>query len=227
MGLLDASLTTDYRVWDLTEPITYYHVRRGAGGTAPDVEQIAVAKRRPINKKELAKSAGAYSGLDRVWLIPAPLIVGEACKPGDQLQSKVTNAPLYTVLEADLNRHGNTWRLTTRDPIIAYNLRDTMNVETPMNLGQRGPAGAQAVKQWVTKYSAVVCRMQPEESQVADQRGQRGMVKRYICYLATPIDVTNEDRIAFGGVYYDITAVRNQESISDLMEIDCEKRPGA
>lgn len=226
MGLLDASFVTDYRVWDGIEPITYYHMRQGAGGSAPDVENIAVAKRRALNKRELEASNGAYTGLDRIWLIPNELLVGDECKPGDRLQDQRPNQTTFNVLQADFNKNGNTWRLTTRDPIIAYNLRDLITVETPSNLGERATGGAQASKNWVAKYAQIAARMQSQDETVIDQRGMRGMLKRYTCFVAQDLDVTNEDRILFGTDHYDIVSVKSRESLDSLMMIECEKRPG-
>jgi hypothetical protein len=223
---LSTGWQTDYLCWDNTEPIAYSHTRRSAGGLAADVEYIPIAKKRQLSTREIAKSNGAYTSLDRVWLVPNVLVQGDPLKPADQIIDQAGSGILYTVLQAEAQRNGVTWRLTCRNPIIAYNLRDVATIETAANLGQQEPAGGQARKQWRTLYANVVCRMQPEDSTVTDQRAMRGILTRYLCYVQQPVTVTNEDRIVFGGNYFDITGIRDMETLDNLVGIQCELRPG-
>lgn len=223
---LTTSWQTDYLTWDNTEPIAYSHMRRSAGGLAADVEYIGVAKKRQLSTREIAKSNGTYTSLDRVWLIPNTLVIGDPLKPGDQIVDQAGSGILYTVLQVEAQRNGVTWRLTCRNPIIAYNLRDVVTIETAANLGQQEPAGGQARKQWRTLYANVACRMQPEDATVADQRGMRGILTRYLCHVQQAVTVTNEDRIVFNGNYFDITGTQDMETLDNLVGIQCELRPG-
>ena len=216
---LTLNIADDYKVWDGLEPITFARTRKAG---SPQLDVIDSALRGQLTTKEIAASNGAYTSLDRVWLIPATLMVAIA-KPGDKVIDQ--DGSTWTALQVDLIALQTIYKLTTRNPVIAYDLRDLISVETPADLSAQDATGAKAAKLWKTKYANIAARVQPQDSTVVDQRGIRGMLTRYNCYVEQAVAVTNEDRVTFAGRYYEIVAIHNAERLEDLTMLELEVRP--
>lgn len=226
---LTASFASDWRTWDQVEQVGIEYARSGqnAAGAVP------VAKRRNLTKKELLASGGVYTGLDRVWLVPQSLLPpGFAFKPADVVIDLAGTR--WTVLEADHGKFGQTWRLTTRDLVLANDLRDTIDVErATISYDVAGaaiktfpPAGGLAL------YPAVAARVQQTGESVVDQRGIRGPLRKYDVIVGRQVPLlSTEDRVKWTDpstkqvAYLDIVGIRQPQQIDQLTVVECEQRP--
>lgn len=252
---LTASWATDYLTWDNVEPagvvierarlsvpapVNDQQLRKGQPGAPFDpaaapsanAEDFAsVAKRRNLTRKEQAASFGTYTAKDRVWLVPAAVMgPGFEIKPGDVIVGKRPlnefDTDRWTVLEADLGKYGQTWRLTTRNLSLAYELQELINIERP---AVSYDAAMAPVKAWPTGpqplggivlYGNLPARPQLLTKEIKDERGIRGLERRYDVIVGRQVAVTNEDRIAWRGEYLDIIGYRNAERIDELPIIE-------
>lgn len=219
-----------FLVWDNTIGIVLQS-RRGAAG--PET-RIPVVKRRGILGKELAASGGVYTGNDVVFLVPQVLMPWPA-KPADVVTDDTGTR--YTVLGADLLKNLWTWKLTTRDLILAFDLRDSINIERASI--SYDAAGA-AVKSFPTQtdngttggsYLAqnMPARVQLLTDAIRDERGIRGFVGTHAIIIADQVNVIAEDRVAWTvnevTTYFDIVGYHNPERIDELPVLDVEARP--
>ena len=216
----------DYLTWDNTEAVTYQSRRAAGGPKAP----IPVAKRRPLKKHELSASGGVYTGLDRVWIVPAALLPpGVVPKPADVL-TDAKGTP-WTVLEAAAAKTDQTWRLTSRDLVLAYDLRDMVNVErAAISYDAAGaaikafptgsPSGGQVL------YAGLPARVQLLTGEIAEERGIRGTERAYDVIVGGQVDDVSEaeDRINWNGVYLDIVRLKNAERIDELPVLECKRK---
>lgn len=227
---------TDYLTWDNTEPVQYERARHGdsfppADRTKPSqadiLAPISVAKRRAVNRKELAASAGVYTPKDLVWLIPqAVLTTGLVPKPGDAVLDN--NGDRWTVLELALNKFKQTWRLTCRNFVLSEALYDKIDI---LRANLDIDAAGAYVKNFDDAlgiqnngmrylYRQLPCRVQLITNEIVDERGIRGFQATTQIILSKQIDVTFEDRVIFGDKIFDITGYHNPERIDELPVLD-------
>ncbi len=248
---LTSRFASDWRVWDNVEAVTYEKAMRSVApfdsdpllqkplpvvpfdpAAVPDTgvyQSIPVAKRRKLSVRELAVSGGAYTGRDRVWFIPRTFLAD--AKPGDVV---VADQERWTVMEEELGKFGQTWRLTTRDLTVSYDLRDVVNIErpqitydaagAPIMLFPSGPApnGGEVL------YPSLVCKVQPTTQEIAEERGIRGTAQSYDVIVSRQIAVCQYDRIAWTAgtqtVYLDILKLENPQSIMELPKIQAVRK---
>lgn len=208
-------------VYDNLEAVTYLSATRGSG----DVDYVPAAKRRPLRKAELAASGGAYTSLDRVWLIPSTSFLPDfQPKPADVVTD--AGGATWTVLDVEAGKEsygGPTWKLTTRNPIIAYQLQDLVDVQQS---GLSLDAAGVAVRAWppaggTVLAAAAPCRVQPLSQEVKDERGLRGGETHYSIHLARQLNIVNvrEVRVLWQGVVLDATEYKDGNRIDILPEI--------
>lgn len=229
---LSTAFAGDYQSWDNVQAVTHTAGRLGGGGADT---AVAVAKRRALTFKELTASAGAYTGLDRVWLVPAAVLAGGfSITPGDTLTDAAGTA--WTVLEAGLGKFGQTWKLTCRDLVLVNALTYLIDVERA-HLTQDAAGGT--VRNWpgsgaggTVPYAQIRASVQPDEAEPADERGVRSGLARYRVTVERQLALKlDRDRVRWtdaAGVthYLDITRLRNPARIDELPVLDCELRPG-
>jgi hypothetical protein len=209
-------LSTDYLVWDDPEAVTLTSVRNGGNATAA----VANAFRLQLTTRELAASGGAYQALDRVFLVPrAELPAGWACKVGDKVTD--ADAVVYNVLNADHQLQRTLWRLVCRDPVIAYDLRDLVDLYAPT--WAQDATGAR-----IATYAAVASnlagRLQPTDGKRIEELGKPGDVRTYTLTLAAAVAVTTDHQVRAGGVIYEVTGWRNEGRIDELMVVDLVRK---
>ena len=220
-------LTQDYLIFDNREEITFISRRTTADSQGDQTDSQIQALRRAPTFKELAASNGVYTSQDVVWHIPAVLLTVGPPKPRDTVTD--LDGISWTVMEAAWNSLRSMWRLITRNPIIAYDLRDKVSIEqcaitydavgAPVRTWP--PIGGQIL------YPNIPARVQPDDSVVVDQRGVRGDLETYFVLLAeqVPILDVRECRVNWNGVYLDITGSRQSERIDELPMLTAERRP--
>lgn len=244
-----SSWADDYLSWDMTEAARLEVARRVA--VPPDLDPLLatgpharpvppsknrivplpVAKRRLLTKRELAASGGAYTGLDRAWLVPAAVLPQSfVIKPADVVVD-VTGAR-WTALEADLGKGGQTWKLVCRNLTLAYDLSETITVEraqvvydaagVAVKLFPSGPppTGGEVL------YAGLLARVQLENQPEVDERGYRGSERRYDVIVAQELDVIREDRILLSDkvTYLDILDYHQAQRIDQLPVIEARRK---
>lgn len=229
---------TDYLAWDRTVRATLQKARRVSGplerprklvrgDVAFSSHHVSVAKHRNITAREASASGGAYVSSDRIWLIPARVLSPRfTITPGDWIRER--DGTRWVVLEVQRNRHGQTWRLTTRNLAVVHDLCDRVTVERATVT--QDAAGAPVLTfpphggEIVVKDA--VCRVQPVSNRTARERAVEGRETRYeIIFESDPcIDAPN-DRILWRGAYLDIEEVTQAESITELPRVTAVFRP--
>jgi len=242
---LTNTFKTDYVSWDNTESVVYESARRPVDSPAlarelrnPNVlDVISIAKRRALSSREIQASLGAYTGGDRVWLLPVAVFPTSIVpKVSDVVVD--ADGTRWTALEVQLNKFGQTHRLTCRALSIAFALRDKADIERPYT--NYDEAGA-AIKHFPTgpgprggtvAYQGLVCRVQLMTEQIADERGIRGFKGAYAIIVEREVVVTNEDRIRLtqdstdglpAGTYLEVRDYHQAQTIDNLAVIAAEK----
>jgi hypothetical protein len=246
---MQLDLSQDFDTIDDLEPIRYTSVRLSGSMQAA----LPRCKRRALTRKELAASGGVYQANDVALLTSWRQIQGLASqgrepKPGDTWQSggdtpaSGTGGPpaTYTVLEVtggkrDGSGHYQTWRLTSRNLVLAFDLQDTIDIQLPTIIYD---AAGTAIRTWPengagqTIYPGLAARVQLISDDTVDERGIRGFVGNYAVIVATQVPaVTMEARIRWPAVsktrpgidtvqYLDIKGVHNPSRIDELPVLD-------
>jgi hypothetical protein len=200
---------------------------------------IPVTKWRALTRRELEVSLGAYTSGDRVCLIPKAILLPEVeIKPGDILTRTARDSSRWTALEVGTNKHEQTYRLTCRNLVLAFDLVDKIDIERAHVVYD--DAGA-AIKQFPTgdgprggsiAYEGLACRVQLATQEISDERGIRGFKGSYAIILSREVVVTNEDRIRLtvastdglpAETYLEIRDYHNAQTIDTLPIIAAER----
>lgn len=182
---------------------------------------ITKAKRRAVTTREQAASGGVYLASDVVWLIPNELLPsGVEPKPADQIED--ADGVQWTIIEIQpRGKFGNTWRLVTRNLILAADLRSEADVLRPSfavdNAAQRAPVFAQV-------YADVPCRLQEVDHQIADVDGGSTDHREYMLYVGQRLVLRAGDVIEIASVRYDVTGAGSWDRIDRLGEVRLTRR---
>lgn len=207
----------EWRFWPNLEAITL-RVAATSGYTS---HAVAYAKRRAVTSKEIMASGGVYTASDLVWLIPNELLPsGVEPKPADQIRP--TEGTDWTVLEiAPRGKFGNTWRIVTRNLVLAADLRDTCDVLRPSfaqsAAGQRTPVFAVA-------YDEIPCRLQETNHDVLnDFQGGPTDRREYTLWVSQRLTLRAGDVAEVAGVRYDVAGSGSWDRIDRLGEVRLTK----
>jgi hypothetical protein len=230
---LTPQLALDWRGWDDTEPVVFESVRptgppAADGGTADRSQKVSVpfAKRLDMTARELIPAGGGYQAGEVIWLIPDTFLPNGA-EPGDVIAA--AGGP-WNVLDTRLSREDYVWEIHARNPVVAFNLRDTVDIERPtisydtagaaVMLFPSGPPPNGGTK----VYPALACKVHSLEDAIADERGIRGTQKKYQVFLSRQVNVTQYDRVNWEGTILDIVAAHNQYLIDELPWLECVRK---
>lgn len=222
------SIDDDYQIFDDLISIKYTSTRK----TGSMIDMIASAVlRRSVSTKEVLASQGVYESSDVNFLIPAKLLKIGPPKPADVITDSDGDWTVLTVssiLDSD-------WRLATRNLAIHNDLQDKIDIQRPSLFYDL--AGA-PVKSWPTDssnpggiilYPSLACRVQPLEATISEERGIRGLIRKFQIIVSKPVpDITNEDRVWWRDVKtgqfaaMEIRGYHDFEHIGDLPSIDAE-----
>ena len=220
----------DWTSWEGLEPARLVHTRR----VGPRVEFAIQAKRRALTYKEKAASKGVYQEATAVWMIPDELIQQRPLRQGDVVEEKDGTA--WTALQSDLVVLKSVWKLTTVNLAIAHDLADKVAIErASLPFDAAGavvklfpPDGGKVL------YNNLLVSLQPEDTEVAEQRGIVGDLIKFNVVLSRPCaDVTTQDRIKVisslagipAGTYLEIRGVKNANRIDELPYLEAELVP--
>jgi hypothetical protein len=227
------SLETDYQVWedDGAETVVFVQERRDL----PDYRaEVASVLRRQVAAREAAASGGVYTTDDVRFHVPRELLLDAA---GDRLAPKPGDAVLegddfsagtyrrWTVLGVEKATLDTRWGLVCRELKVAFDLRDVVEIWSPAN-AQDAAAGRLA-EPYAARLTGLAARIQEVAADVVDERGKRGMRRRYEVYLERRVTVGNEEQLrdARTGAVYEVRGSREPDRIDRLMVIDCERVP--
>jgi hypothetical protein len=238
---------SDYLTWDKPESVRLDYSRRLLGPLPNDPQlrkgaqtppfdsaavadashatEVGIAKRRAIRTAERSPSGGAYTGAEVRWLIPGALVPSDP-KPGDVVVDG--KGVRWTALTVETNRHGATFVLGCVALAVAFDLRDTIDVERPAVSYDAAGAPVMAFPSDPTNpggeklYSALLCRVQLLTQEVREERGIRGLESAYDVMIEQTVRVTMQDRIFWRGTYLDITGFKQADRIDQLNVIEAK-----
>jgi hypothetical protein len=225
--------SVDWMVWDNAESVQYTSSRHG------DMQDtLPTVLRGELSSTEIAKSGGAYTGLDLTFLVPAALLApGFVPKPGDVITDADNVA--YNVLQV----HGQqrdaagfqVYKCVCRDPIIAYDLQDLITIE---RAAISYDASGAVVKTYPPDGGRVLAaklaaRVQDTAINTVSERLIVGPETSHVIYLSREISglSVTEDRVKY--VERGTTAVRvldlvrsyNTGQIAELPALEAKLRP--
>jgi hypothetical protein len=209
--------STEYLCWDNTEAVTYTvygQTVSNIGYTQP--YSISVAKRRSISNADIpSQKTGILTADDLVWLIPAAVIDNEV-RPNINDYITDSSNRIWTVLSTQLNNLQSTWRLVTRDLILAEKLSDSMALYRPTNT-------IDAAGSRVTSYTLITdnipARVQETGTEIADTFGKKAVKTRYDIHLGIRIDwqATDQLRNEAGDIFQIVSG--SAPDIIDLLQV--------
>lgn len=243
----DASL--DYLVFDGKEPVTLLIANRSQLpaddtslplGLLPyagadefqglQAESVDDALGRAPTSKEKNASGGAYTDSHRFWWLPkvnvAPGIIPKA---GDIVQD--ARGQQWTSLEVADNVIKAMWRMVTCNLSMAFQLQDLINIERP---AISYDASGAAVKAFPTGtnppggkvvYLKLPARVQPISEEIVDERGIRAFKGTHQITVSKQVLLTCEDRVAFGGRYYEIVGYSGAKRLDELPVVEAKLAP--
>jgi hypothetical protein len=212
----------------------------------PVIDTISGAKFRAISFRERIASGGGYAGSDRNCLIPKMAVPPDWIgKPADVIID--SSGVRWTALEDRTNRLGLTYYFVCRALSLVNGLSDEINIERatisydtagaavkafppPGGAGTNAPIpitgiGAGCSQAGSTIYQRLKARVQPQRTEVRDERGLRGPVTKYDIIVEKQLWITTEDRVLWNGQYLDIIGYRQAERIDELPIVEAELRP--
>ena len=209
MALRDA-IIDDYLIFDNLEAVSFVAVANSGDSTT----SISSALRRAMSYKEMMASGGQYTGKDLVWWIPYTLL--SAAKTKD----KVVDAAgvSWVVLDSTLNTLQTWWRLVTRNPTIAYDLRQLVTL-AKNNTEQ--DEGKQRAPVWSPYKAACPASVTRDSLDIADAFGQRTGKSSYTVVIEEVADLSIEWQIWWGEKKLQIESVTKWGLVGELLQIKC------
>lgn len=212
-----ASVAAEWKLWPEREDVT---LRSRTAVGVFDSHPLAytpggAVKRRAITYKELAASAGVYTGQDRAWLIPSQVLpAGVTPRPGDVVRDAA--AADWVIGDVSAGKFGLTYKCIARNLALTNGLTSAGVLKRPASAKDAAGRPANATYSMV---ATVTCRVQPEASGMEDVFDKVMNPKSYTAFLAEPVDVKAHDRFEAGGVIYTVTGVENPQRIWDMQSL--------
>lgn len=213
-------LTNDYLIFDGMEAVAFTSKK-----TAGNVQTaITKALGRAPTYKELAPSNGAYTGQDKVWIIPQTLLGATTPKPGDFVTASSDN---WTALEVKKIALGSSWWLMTRNLVLANDLRDTIDIERAAVTydAAGGKVRTFPTAGGTTPYANLAAKVQKLTDALKMVLGVEGFQGTYAVIVAQDLTITDDDRVKWGALYLDIVGMKNPSRIDELPVLDCVLQP--
>jgi len=231
-------MSDDFRIWDNPEAVILESTRRtivplGADPSRTrdrrhEIGVVPTAKRRALTNRELLASGGVYTGQDLIWLLPQQVMTqGLTPKPADVVIDGQGNR--WTVLEVFWGKWKQTWRLTTRDLVLAHALRDKITIERATRVYDAAGVPAKLFPPDGGKvlYANLPARVQLQNESIVEERGIRGTQYNFTVVVDRELDLdVAEDRIVLeDDRILDITGYRNAHLITELPVVEAAWKP--
>lgn len=212
------SIAADWKLWPERENATL-RVRTAVPSTytnhALTYSPGGAVKRRAITYRELAASAGVYTGSDRAWLIPSQVLpTGVTPRPGDVVRDAATAD--WVIGDVTVGKFGLTYKCVARNLVLTNGLTSSGVLKRPASA--KDAAGRPANATYST-VATVTCRVQPEASGMEEAFDKVKNPENYTAFLAEPVDVKAHDRFEADGVSYTVVGVENPQRIWDLQSL--------
>jgi hypothetical protein len=182
-------LGQSWRYWHGRESITFIST-----GRVSDTEYtVDDAKRFEVTSRDIpTQRTGAFTGSDLVWILPATKLPGLLSpKIADRIKDSAGNE--YTILDSFRNGWQNWWKLSTRDLIFAYDLRDTISHWSAANTQDAG--GGRVPGTYTQIKSNVPAKIQEITAAREDLLGKRQARRTYEIHCGQMIDWKPTDQI--------------------------------
>jgi hypothetical protein len=204
----------DYKIWDNRETVRYISTRRPGPDVEQDIDDGCI--KQQVESPEAVASGGVYINKDVHWFIPGVLI-GQGVLPKAADKIRDASGSVWTVLRPWFEDLDQVWDLICRNPVIAFDLKDLIDVWTPNN---RADEAAGRVPDFEPAYQNIAARMQADETSIDERHGGRFITTRFNCHVAEQLDVRpGEDQIRFVGDVYEIETITNPDRIGELMTL--------
>lgn len=220
-----------------------YTSRATAGDTTYEFTSRSVqVSVRPIGGKEVAASNGVYVAGDIRIVMPQtalddPFTYGLSPSRRDQIVPKIGDEFVYDdvtykVFEVSKGIIAAHTKCVGRNLSIAYALKDTVNLQHPTIT-----SGTQLGKSvsWANVRTGIYCRAQPEADEPMDERGMKGVARRWNVYLDTSTGTGSTfaiknaagdlGRLVFGSLNLMIESYEDAERLVDLPVCRCRSVP--
>lgn len=204
-------LSTDYRTFDNLEAGTLTS-KLNSGDVSVSVTK---ALRRALTDKELSASGGKYASFDMVWHLPVARLGGYVPKMADTW-TDTAGGIAWTILEVGLNTLQSMYRCVTRNPTIAYNLRDLISLWVPNATKDEGKQRIPAFYCKEAKTPAAVYDESSEQVVTAGKMGTQKNVK--IVFLNSYPTFSTDWQIRNGDTRYEIKSFEKTGQIGELMQ---------
>ena len=213
----------EYLSWDNRETVTYtvYGLTQNTSGYVESYTGIT-AKRRAISNRDVpTQRTGIFTADDLVWLLPSAVVpTGVRPNPNDYLTD--TAGRVWTVLETQLNNLQSTWRLVTRNLVLAEALRQVCGLYRPSN--SKDAAGGRVASDYTLILGNVPCRIQETGTEATDILGKKQVKTRYEIYCGLRLNWKSTDRIIDGlGVVYQIVSGTAPDVMDTLQILTVER----
>ena len=213
----------EYLAWDNRETVTYtvYGLTQNTSGYIESYTGIT-AKRRAISNRDVpTQRTGIFTADDLIWLLPAAVVpTGVRPNPNDYLTD--TAGRVWTVLETQLNNLQSTWRLVTRNLVLAEALRQVCGLYRPSN--SKDAAGGRVASDYTLILGSVPCRIQETGTEATDILGKKQVKTRYECHCGLRLNWKSTDRIIDGsGVVYQIVSGAAPDIMDALQVLTLER----
>jgi hypothetical protein len=203
----------DYLIWDNRETIRYISTRKPGPNVEQEVENGCI--KQQIEMPEARASGGVYIDKDIHWFVPGVLLPAVIPKAGDKVRDKT--GAVWTVIKPWFEDLDQVWDLICRNPIIAFDLQDLIDVWTAHN---QADAAAGRIPKFQPKYQAIPARVQEMEVTVIERHGGRFASRKGEVYVAEQLDLRpGEDQVRLGESVFEVETVTGADRIGELMVI--------
>lgn len=221
--MVTLNTSQEYLSWDNREAVTYtvYGLTQHTSGYVESYPGLT-AKRRAISNRDVpSQRTGIFTADDLVWLLPAAVVpAGVRPNPNDY----VTDAAgrVWTVLETQLNNLQSTWRLVTRNLVLAEALKQVVGLYRPSN--SKDAAGGRVASDYSLVLGNVPCRIQETGTEATDILGKKQVKTRYECHCGLRLNWKSTDRIIdSNGVVYQIVSGAAPDIMDALQVLTLER----
>lgn len=202
------------------ELLTYTSVRASGDVT----ETRLKGSRYPIRLGEVMASGGVYSASDVVFTFDADDLTDTGSKPADTVTT--ADGTVYTVLTSVVAPFLKFVKVTTRNLILAYDLRDTMTVQRPANSQDSNGLRVTTLTN-VSGATSIPCRVQEVASEVdLAQFGAATHDRDFVVYVGQRLYLKAGDVLNVAGTLYDFRGSASWDRIDQHGEIRVRRREG-
>lgn len=214
---MQINTANDYLIWDNIESITYT-----SNNVTDTAYQLAITKRRSITSADVpTEKTGSYTSSDLVWMIPTAVLTGGLIpKVSDYITDSASVE--WTVLDLQLWNFKSTWRLTTRNLVLAEGLYDTIKLMRPANTNDG--AGGRVTATYAVVHENVQCKIIEVTSDAADLFGRKTTKQRFDLHSSRQLLWKATDRIVDqNNVVYGIVSGAVPFTLNSLQVFSLEK----